>query len=162
MATNNVVNDVYLKPTGFYASASGGVAITGDGTRATIIFDTLLSGSGYNTATGFWTVPGNGTYLIGTILTTWGYTSANTNQTIFLSGSNFVITAISIGSVVGAYDSVGNLTLAGMRPFVMTGYDPDNPVTISVLLQVENAPAKNVGIASGSIYSSFFWAQQVL
>lgn len=68
------------KPDLWVTSIAGVSNITGDGTVANIVFDTIQydTSSSYNTSNGFFTVPKNGTYLVNVSLMLNGVGAAHT------------------------------------------------------------------------------------
>jgi hypothetical protein len=115
MATNNMMNNTYYGPYFWaYIIIHDTGAVTGDGTRITVPYDTTLYnvGSGYNTTTYTFTAPADGLYELGTSVGLEGLnTSAATGILLrlitsvtdpIIFGSDNMLYATSVYNVVSA------------------------------------------------------------
>jgi len=118
--------------------------VTGNGTGYTILFDTVLFGSGYNAATGQYTVPVAGNYLI---CTSFKFTNiingANGNLSTIAGGGNTY--RLSEYACTAAKTTTNTFCTNGM---IVT--DCAAASTISVGAQLNNGSTASVGIAGGT------------
>ena len=120
--------------TQFVATLSSPVsALTGDGTTATLIWDTLASGAGYSVSTGIFTAPVAATYLFLISVYCSGITTSHTAsilQAIAASG-NFQLLTFNLETA----KTPGNVAMfpPGVLPLKMASGD-----TVYFNLQVSN------------------------
>lgn len=131
-----------------YSNASL-VSVTGDGTTYTVLFDSVAfdSASGYNAATGIYTVPVTGKYYISTQLSLSGITNAHTSGILSIAnppGNNNVQNL----SPFACSASGGTLIMQGGLIISLTATN-----TISITIAV-NSGTKVVTVNGNGVYSN--------
>jgi hypothetical protein len=130
--------------------------VTGNGTTYVIKFDTVLFGSGYNTATGLYTVPVAGNYLL----------CGSFKYTTIINGANGNLATLNQSGFayrISEYATTASKTLSntfctnGMN--VVTAAAGD---TLSMSAQLNNGSTASVGIAGGNApYISWFFVRYI-
>jgi hypothetical protein len=120
--------------------------VTGNGTSATLKFDTIVSGStsGYSTSTGIFTAPIAGRYLIVTAFTFNNIVnSANGNvSNIQVNSTPYRLAEFSLT----AAKTSGNTFVTNGALIINLSVND----TVSVILQVNNGSSASVGVSAGT------------
>lgn len=158
MATNNAIN---LGQEGFFAYVDVTLEnVTGNDTSYTVLFDTLRSGEGYDPATGIWTCPKSGIYLVGASIQLQNCVVGHTKCQItvdIIGGLNYQIMSLNPYAI---RETVYNST-------VVPGSCVPMPITIGDQLRTRVTVSNStktvdiVGYAAGAnVMASYFWAQR--
>jgi hypothetical protein len=133
----------------FIATLSSQAAnVTGDGTTYTAIWDTLSSGSGYNTSTGVFTAPMDGDYLflVMVFLTNVGAAHTLGKCNLVTTFGTFKFNEFS--PATGRNSATNMMTPPGCVPVPMVSGD-----TASVTVQVSNS-TKTINFDTLSTFSA--------
>lgn len=120
--------------------------VTGDGTIATLICNTLASGAGYNVSNGIFTAPMAGYYIFPLLIDLLSLTSSHTIGigTLIATSGSYIFRQLNVGA---ALNSNNAHMMQSIVPVKMSLGD-----TAYVTLQVSNG-AKSVTIGTLSTFS---------
>lgn len=148
-ANPNGSNNILINGAGIYPPnanraavfMNGGVSnVTGDGTTYTILWDTVsgvTNGITYNSGTGIFTIPNQGTYLMMSNVTTTGLVSANTSGFVAVNhglGTDSSVQIINPFAAMATANGLSNaftFTTNWLRGFTTGGFEIAFQVTIN-------------------------------